>query len=116
MLQRVLRGAGYDIVEAEDGRDAVRRFEEHRGRLQLVILDVIMPGQNGRAALDAIRRMDPEVPALFLSGYAQVPGERDAIDLGGAPFVSKPVDPDDLLRAVRRVLDGEFEPARAQVP
>jgi CheY-like chemotaxis protein len=106
MLRRVLEGAGYAVIEAEDGDEAVARFREERARIHLAVLDVIMPGRNGRLALDEIRRIDPSMPAVFLSGYTDDPTGEHAIDLGKNPFVPKPVMPEDLLRAVRRELDG----------
>jgi two-component system cell cycle sensor histidine kinase/response regulator CckA len=105
MLRRVLQGAGYAVVEAVDGEDAVRRFREHRSRVRLAILDVVMPVQNGRLALDRIRALEPSTRALFLSGHADDPRGRQAIDVGDDLLVAKPVHPAELLRAVRRVLD-----------
>ena len=102
MLRRLLEGAGYEVVEAKDGNDAVYRFVEHRDKVRLAILDMGMPGQNGRLALDEIRKLEPSIPALFLSGYALDSGGRDA---GAAGFVQKPVHPDALLSAVRKQLD-----------
>ncbi len=102
MLRRLLEGAGYEVVEAKDGNDAVFRFVEHRDKVRLAILDMGMPGQNGRLALDEIRKLEPSIPALFLSGYALDPSGRDG---GSAAFVQKPVHPDALLSAVRKQLD-----------
>ena len=105
MLRRVLQGAGYEVVEAANGADAVQQFREHAGRVRLAILDVVMPVQNGRLALDHIRKLEPGIRALFLSGYADDPSGREAIDVGGELLVLKPVHPVELLRAVRKALD-----------
>jgi CheY-like chemotaxis protein len=97
------------VLEAVDGADAVRQFEAHRDRVDLCLLDVRMPGLNGREAYEAIREMRPGVRTLFASGYAA-----DILD--GAPLpdlVAKPVAPADLLRKVREVLDGGSRPPPA---
>jgi CheY-like chemotaxis protein len=104
-LRHILEGAGYAVVEAVDGRDAVRRFEEHRERIRLVILDVLMPGQNGNVTLDRIRNLDPSVRAFFLSGQIDSSASRRAVDLGEDLLLSKPAHPVELLRTVRKVLD-----------
>jgi CheY-like chemotaxis protein len=105
MLGRVLRGAGYEVIEAADGEDAVRRFREHRERVRLVILDVVMPRRNGREALDDIRELEPSTRALFMSGHQDDPSG-NPIALGDDVLVPKPVHPTELLRVVREVLDG----------
>ena len=70
-----------------------------------MLLDVVMPGQNGRQALDRIRALEPNVQAIFLSGHtADLAGQRD-IPLGQERLLRKPVEPEDLLRAVREGLD-----------
>ncbi len=121
VLRRLLERVGYAVLEASDGHEAVSRFEAHRGQIALVLLDVIMPGLNGRQALDRIRQVGPGVPALFLSGYtAEVAGQKE-IKLGPEPLLRKPVEPEALLSTVRRLignrpLSGEAQPAGSASP
>ena len=70
-----------------------------------MLLDVIMPGLNGRQALDRIRAAAPGVRAIFLSGYTSDRTDQREVDLGGERLLRKPVEPEDLLRAVRERLD-----------
>jgi polar amino acid transport system substrate-binding protein len=105
VLVRMLQRTGYEVIEAADGLEAVRQFEANRDRVKLVILDVIMPGQNGRKALDQIRALAPKVPAMFLSGHAADLGDQRDIDLGVERLVRKPVEPEEFLLAVREQLD-----------
>jgi len=100
VVRRLLEKAGYSVVEAADGADAVRLFEEHRSELRLLLLDVQLPRRSGPEAFAEIRRQAPGLPAVFVSGN---PGD---IDLGGQEVLQKPVDPAALLRAVRRAIDG----------
>jgi len=104
-LRATLQRAGYSVVEAVDGEDAVRKFEAHREEVALCVLDVIMPRMNGRQAWEAIVRMKPGTRVLFASGYTA-----DILDSRGVAgplpaVVSKPVAPPELLRRVREVLD-----------
>jgi len=105
MLREVLEGAGYGVIEAVDGTDAVRRFEQHRERIRLVILDVLMPGQNGKLALDRIRHIDPSVRAFFMSGQVDAVSNARPVELGDDLLLQKPAHPAELLRTVRRMLD-----------
>jgi PAS domain S-box-containing protein len=105
VLRRMLERVGYTVVEAADGLLAVTQFEAHRDRVDLVLLDVVMPGQNGRQALDRIRSMEPTVPAIFLSGHTADLGSQKDIELGPEPLLLKPVEPEEFLRAVRDRLD-----------
>ena len=69
MTEETLTGFGYRVITATDGREAVRRFQEQREAIQLLLFDVIMPFMSGKAAADQIRRDAPEMPVLFMSGY-----------------------------------------------
>jgi PAS domain S-box-containing protein len=105
LMKTILGEAGYTVLEAVDGLDAVRIFKDHRETVQLVILDVIMPGMNGKAVYDEIRGIRPLVKVLFCSGYASDIIHKKGILDDGFNFISKPVTPLAFLNAVRRVLD-----------
>jgi CheY-like chemotaxis protein len=104
-LKTVLEDSGYTVIEAVDGRDAVEKFEKESDRIRLLMLDIIMPRQNGREAYEDIRKICPAVKTIFLSGYT---GEfLDAREpLGeGLHFMEKPVAPWQLLEKVKELLD-----------
>ncbi|MGA7828624.1 MAG: ATP-binding protein [Geobacteraceae bacterium] len=105
LMKTVLGEAGYTVREAANGTDAVRLFEEHRDAVSLVILDVIMPGMNGKAVYDEVRKIRPEVKVLFCSGYASDIIHKKGVLDDGINFISKPVSPQAFLKAVRRILD-----------
>jgi CheY-like chemotaxis protein len=105
LVRSVLKEFGYQVIEAKDGEEAVRIFREDRGRIDLLLFDVIMPKKNGRAALDEIRAMDPRAKVLFMSGYSGDMISKEGILEKGMSFVPKPVSPSTLLRKVREVLD-----------
>ncbi|MDA8085813.1 MAG: PAS domain S-box protein, partial [Nitrospiraceae bacterium] len=103
LTSRILTEHGYKVIEAENGEDAVSKFLENRGEIQLLILDVIMPRKNGKEAYQEIKRAAPGTRAIFMSGYAAniINGN------GGAQtdFISKPIAPGVLLKKVRDTLD-----------
>jgi len=104
LVSGVLQRMGYPVIEAQDGEEALALFAAHRGRLGLVILDMIMPRLSGRDVYQHLRKLDAEVPVLFSTGYADVAGEEFA-QLEGIPVLRKPYSAAELLRAVRTALD-----------
>lgn len=105
LMTRVLTGAGYRVIAADNGEEAVRRYGEHAGEVQLLIFDLIMPKMNGTEARDEIRRNKPEIKTLFASGYSPDLARHKAYLDGRSYLVYKPVSPRDLLKKVREVLD-----------
>lgn len=98
---------GYTVIMAVDGSDAVARFRANRERIDLVILDIIMPKMNGKEAFDEIRKINPAVKGLFISGYtSDIVHKRGMLDQS-LDFVSKPLTPKTLLTKVRDVLGGK---------
>ena len=101
----ILEQFGYRVIAAADGEEAIRLFREHDGTIDLVMLDVIMPRKDGRAAGREIRSMRPDVPVLFSSGYTEDFIRGKGLLDEGFPIVSKPVSPRDLLKKIREVLE-----------
>ena len=105
LISLVLRGSGYNVIEATDGDDAVRQFIEHEGAIDLAILDVVMPKKNGKEVYHDLTRRKPELRALFMSGYTKdVVLEKGMID-DRIDFIAKPLVPNNLLHRVREMLD-----------
>ena len=104
LMARVLRQFGYGVIEAVDGDDAVRKFLENQDRVELVIVDVVMPRKDGRQATEEMRRVRPGVRVLFSSGYtADILSQKDLL-ADGTHFLPKPVAPEVLLARVRQLL------------
>lgn len=105
-LNRILlESFGYNVITAEDGNEAVERFMENTSGIDLVVLDMVMPGKTGPEAYSAIRETAPGVKAFFMSGYppGRLAGMRSA---EVAEILRKPVSPEAFLQKVRDVLDG----------
>jgi len=107
LMKEVLREYGYTVIGAADGDEAVRHFIEHRHRIGLVIIDVIMPKKNGMEVYSEISKLDPSVKVLFVSGHARdVVLDRGVVD-NRSNFLSKPIAPSLLLERLRTLLDAE---------
>ncbi len=101
----VLTEAGYSVITAADGEEAIRTFEANQDHVRLLLLDAIMPRKNGREVYEAICRIRPGVKTLFMSGYAADILEKELIPDQGVSFISKPVSPAALLKKIRETLD-----------
>jgi PAS domain S-box-containing protein len=101
---RILRGAGYTVLEAENGLRAIELFKGSAEAIDLVVLDAIMPQCDGWRAYVEIDRMKPGIKAMFTTGYAAnvLPADFSA---RGARLLSKPFKPAELLAKVKELLD-----------
>ncbi len=104
LMMKVLTKYGYAVIEAADGVDAVEQFRKS-GKIDLLILDSIMPGKNGRETYNEIRNTRPDIRVLFTSGYTRDIILNKGIEDKKFHFISKPVRPVDLLNKVREILD-----------
>jgi PAS domain S-box-containing protein len=101
----VLGGAGYTVLTAGNGENALELYRQERARIDLVILDLIMPGMGGSKCLEELLKVDPETRVLIASGYSPDGPTKEALDTGAKGFVSKPYDTRQLLQLVRKILD-----------
>ncbi len=109
LAKNILEEFGYRVVVAKNGVEAIEKFRSSPG-VALLILDVIMPGKNGKEVYAEIKRLKPDIKALYMSGYtANIIHKKGILD-PGTGFISKPFSPNAFLRKVRSVLDND-EPA-----
>ncbi len=90
MVQLGLEQAGFDVWLASNGREALDLYQEHRDRITVVLLDVSMPDLDGPQTLDALRQLNPEVQACFMSGNPGPYNAEDLLQAGAAAFLAKP--------------------------
>lgn len=100
-----LQENGYEVIEAENGEEAVTRFIENRDAISLILLDVIMPVKNGRETYEDIQKLKPGIKAIFMSGYTDDIISKKGILSESFYFISKPINPDTLMTKLREVLD-----------
>ena len=105
VINEILTEFGYSVLEAADGEEAVTMFKEYGKRIDLLILDVIMPRLNGMEAFHAISRIRPGIRAILMSGHPADILRSKGILNKKAPFLLKPLTPHTLLTKVREVID-----------
>jgi two-component system, cell cycle sensor histidine kinase and response regulator CckA len=102
--RKVLESAGYNVITAKDGEEAVVKFMESRDKIELALLDLVMPKKSGLETYTEIRKMKPGIRALFMSGYTGDMISRMKSD-EEIEILRKPFVPSALLKKVREELD-----------
>ena len=106
LLRETLEEAGYTVLEAPDGGEALALLSRPGKTIQLILSDVVMPKMGGLDLADQVASLYPEIKMLLISGYPETAlGQQDDTG-GGLPFLYKPFTPHDLTNKVRNVLDG----------
>jgi two-component system cell cycle sensor histidine kinase/response regulator CckA len=108
---RILRGRGYEVLEAADGEAALEIARANDGGIDLMISDVIMPGMDGPALLEAVRPYLKGAPVAFMSGYAEAEFSDLLAGLGDVSFLPKPLDIATLAEHVKHRLDAARQAA-----
>jgi PAS domain S-box-containing protein len=109
LVQEVLEDLGYQVLLAQDGQDAVRVAETHRGELDLLVTDIVMPGMNGREVAQKLSADRDGLRVLFVSGYTDEEVIRRGELQPGSLFLKKPFTPDSLAAKVRQALRARME-------
>jgi len=102
--QKILTQFGYTVLSAESGEMALRIAAEHREQLQLVILDIIMPGMGGEQCLKRLAADFPALKVIIASGYSEIAPQQNTFR-SELTFIHKPYNVGEMLRIVRKVLD-----------
>ncbi len=105
LVKQLLEISGYNVIEARDGEDALDTFIKNKDEIHLLLLDVIMPKKNGKEVYDEIKKLRPDIKAIFISGYSADIIHNKGILEEGLEFLSKPIFQETLLNKVREVLD-----------
>jgi len=105
MVESVLKNYGYRVLAAGNGEDAVELFEVHRQEIALALMDVVMPGMNGREVCEILRQKNPQLKVLFLTGYTADVIKDRGILVDGIDLILKPAQSDVLAKKIREMLD-----------
>ncbi len=104
LAERILKDLGYNVLVARDGEEAVEIFRRNK-EIALAVLDVVMPRMGGKEASKAMRKENPQLKLLFMSGYSADAIHESYVLTAEFPFLQKPFGPTILARKIREVLD-----------
>jgi two-component system cell cycle sensor histidine kinase/response regulator CckA len=116
MVLNVLRRQGYLVVAAQNAGEALLLCEEHPGKIDLLLTDVVMPQMNGPALAKRLTTIRPGLRVLYMSGYTDDSIARHGILEAGASYLQKPVTPSLISRKIREVLDTDPNAAGGEPP
>lgn len=105
LTRQILESCGYSVIGARDGLEALEIFEKEKGRVDLLLTDVLMPNVGGRELAQRLLQKVPDLPVLFVSGYTESKVTDSYVPDGNVDFAKKPFSVDDLSRKVRDLLD-----------
>jgi len=103
LIKDFLAQKGYEILEAEDGEKALEIFEENQNKINLILLDVMMPKLDGWSVLRQIRQIS-QIPIIMLTARGEEQDELFGFELGVDEYISKPFSPKILVARVEAIL------------
>ena len=102
---KMLDSLGYKVITANSGRQGIKSYGQNRDKIDLVILDMIMPDYGGKETFEALHRLDPSVRVLLSSGYSLDGQAKETMQSGCKGFIQKPFTMAELSQKIRRILD-----------
>jgi two-component system cell cycle sensor histidine kinase/response regulator CckA len=108
LTQRILTRHGYTVIAAGNGHEAIALAEQYPGTIDLLLTDVIMPHMNGHDLATSLKATRPQLPVIYVSGYAEpLLASRSTLP-AGVTLLSKPVTEHQILAGIRRALDSRL--------
>jgi two-component system, cell cycle sensor histidine kinase and response regulator CckA len=109
MVTSILKSAGYQVLCAHNGDEALKAARQQDGAIDLVLTDIVMPGMSGGELVRRLQLIKPKIHSLYMSGYTKYtvvsPGTLESVN----SFIWKPFTPSDLLLKVREVMEAPEE-------
>lgn len=103
-LEMLLKNKGLKLLKAENGNEAVEIFKSHK-KIDLILMDIKMPGMNGLEATSQIKKLDPTIPVIIQTAYAMQNDEKLSHEAGCDDYISKPINKEKLLKLINKWLD-----------
>ncbi len=105
--QEILNEFGYKVITATDGESALELYRKKQKRIDLVLLDLIMPGMNGRECLEELLKVNPRLKVVMTCSGLLGGSTKKLIESRAKGFLSKPYEIGEFPRVIREVLDGD---------
>jgi PAS domain S-box-containing protein len=105
VTSRMLSSLGYTVTTAADGKEALQYYRTNRDRIDLVILDMVMPRMSAEECFGEIRKINPDVKVVLSTGYVNNHRVQEILDQGMAGFVQKPYQLEELSKVVEKALE-----------
>lgn len=100
----ILQTAGYEVVKARSAAEAMREFRQHKGEVELLVVDVVLPGKSGREMVKELMQYDPTLKTIFISGYPENTGDREGNFLSKSNYLPKPFSVVSLMQKIRETI------------
>ncbi|MCD6297123.1 MAG: response regulator, partial [Deltaproteobacteria bacterium] len=105
--EQMLERLGFEVLIARNGKEATEVYEKNRNRIDIVVLDMIMPGMGGGETYDKLKENNPDIKVLLSSGYSINGRATEILDRGCNGFIQKPFDIEKLSHSIRKIIDGD---------
>ena len=106
--ENLLKWLGYKVFIAGTGKEAIEIYEENKGQIDIVLLDMIMPDMSGSEVYDRMKEINPKVKVLLSSGYSTDGQATEILNRGCMDFIQKPFKMKELSQKLRRILDEKY--------
>jgi DNA-binding NtrC family response regulator len=107
ILKDILRRYNFKVLEANNGTTCLDLYSKYMDKIELVILDLVMPGISGTETLKEILKINPDAKVIISSGYSSNGPVKDSIENGAYSFINKPYTLNNLISVIKRVLSGK---------
>jgi CheY-like chemotaxis protein/signal transduction histidine kinase len=104
MMKEIMEMAGMKVYTAGDGRAGVDIYQRHKKDIDLIVMDMVMPIMDGRAAFNEIRKINPKQKIFIISGYSQREDLQDILDNGAVGFLRKPFQVKEIVEKIQEIL------------
>jgi DNA-binding NtrC family response regulator len=104
-VEKILKSAGYNVLSAVNGVQGLDHFKKHHKDISVVLLDMVMPKESGKQVFIEMRKINPDVRVILMSGFRKDQRVQEVLMMGVKSFLQKPFNQDELLSTVEKTLE-----------